>query len=70
MLTGSRDSFPNQTTEVFVLQMMVKNFMFYAFSTFVNTWSAQKGSGTVFRTFGIVNLCLLLTCIPMCEHFP
>ncbi|KAL8415463.1 hypothetical protein RB596_006177 [Gaeumannomyces avenae] len=59
------DSFPNQSTEVFVLQMMVKNFMFYAFSTFVNTWSSQKGSATVFRTFGIVTLCLLSTCIPM-----
>lgn len=47
--------------------MMVKNFMFYAFSTFVNTWSSQKGSATVFRTFGIVTLCLMFTCIPMCK---
>ena len=50
-----------------MLQMMVKNFMFYAFSTFVNTWSGQQGPATVFRTFGIVTLCLLATCIPMCK---
>ncbi|TPX08851.1 uncharacterized protein E0L32_009669 [Thyridium curvatum] len=59
------DSFPKQSTEVFVLQMMLKNFLFYGFSTFINTWAGQKGAGTVFRTFGIVSLCLLATCIPM-----
>lgn len=64
-----RDSFPNQSTEVFILQMMVKNFLFYAFSTFINSWAAKSGAGEVFKTWGIVSICLLATCIPMCKSF-
>lgn len=48
--------------------MMLKNFLFYAFSTFINKWTAEDGAGFVFRTWGIVSLCLLATCIPMCEY--
>ncbi|KAH8909368.1 MFS general substrate transporter [Coniochaeta sp. PMI_546] len=59
------DSFPKQSTEIFILQMMLKNFPFYAFSTFINKWTAEDGAGFVFRTWGIVSLCLLATCIPM-----
>ncbi|KAK3937843.1 major facilitator superfamily domain-containing protein [Diplogelasinospora grovesii] len=59
------DSFPRQATEVFVLQMMLKNFLFYGFSTFINTWAAEKGAGDVFRVFGIVSVALLATSIPM-----
>lgn len=62
-----RDSFPRQATEIFILQMMLKNFMFYGFSTFINKWAATEGAGAVFRTFGITSLCLLATCIPMCK---
>ncbi|KKY29919.1 putative mfs transporter [Diaporthe ampelina] len=64
------DSFPRQSTEVFVLQMMLKNFLFYAFSTFINTWAAEAGSGEVFRVFGIVSLVLIALCIPMCKYRP
>ncbi|KAJ4415147.1 hypothetical protein N0V82_007517 [Gnomoniopsis sp. IMI 355080] len=59
------DSFPRQSTEVFILQMMLKNFLFYAFSNFINTWAATAGAGAVFRVFGIVSLALLALCIPM-----
>jgi hypothetical protein len=61
------DSFPNQSTEIFILQMMLKNFLFYGFSTFINKWAAVDGAGFVFRTFGITSLCLLATSIPMCK---
>ncbi|POS71041.1 major facilitator superfamily transporter [Diaporthe helianthi] len=54
-----------QSTEVFVLQMMLKNFLFYAFSTFINTWAAEAGGGEVFQVFGIVSLVLIALCIPM-----
>ncbi|KAG8159913.1 hypothetical protein KVR01_010550 [Diaporthe batatas] len=54
-----------QSTEVFVLQMMLKNFLFYAFSTFINTWAGEAGGGEVFRVFGIVSLVLIALCIPM-----
>ncbi|KAJ9139459.1 MFS general substrate transporter [Pleurostoma richardsiae] len=59
------DAFPKQSTEIFVLQMMVKNFMFYGFSTFINTWATEKGAGNVFKTYGILSVCLFATCIPM-----
>lgn len=68
--TGYSDSFPRQSTEVFILQMMLKNFLFYAFSNFINTWAATDGAGAVFRVFGIVSLVLLGLCIPMCELVP
>lgn len=67
MLTMDRDSFPNQATEIFILQMMLKNFLFYGFSTFINKWAAEEGAGYVFQTFGITSLCLIATCIPMCK---
>lgn len=47
--------------------MMLKNFLFYAFSTFINTWAAEAGGGEVFRVFGIVSLVLIALCIPMCK---
>lgn len=53
-----------------MLQMMLKNFLFYAFSTFINTWAGEAGGGEVFRVFGIVSLVLIALCIPMCKHHP
>lgn len=47
--------------------MMIKNFLFYAFSTMMNSWAATAGPGMVFRTWGIVSICLLATTIPMCK---
>lgn len=47
--------------------MMLKNFLFYAFALFINTWAAEQGGGEVFRVFGIVSLALLALCIPMCK---
>lgn len=45
---------------------MVKNFMFYAFSTFVNDWVERAGAGRLFQTWGIVACALIATSIPMC----
>lgn len=61
------DAFPKQSTEVFVLQMMLKNFLFFAFSNFINSWAAEAGAGAVFQVFGIISLALLAVCIPMCK---
>jgi hypothetical protein len=47
--------------------MMLKNFLFYGFSTFINTWAGEAGAGEIFKVFGIVSVSLLATCIPMCE---
>ncbi|KAF2119088.1 major facilitator superfamily domain-containing protein [Lophiotrema nucula] len=59
------DAFKKYSTEIFILQMMIKNFLFYAFSTFVNDWAAEKGPANMTRTFGIVTICGFTTCIPM-----
>lgn len=61
------DAFPRHSTEVFILQMMLKNFLFYAFSEFLNTWAAEQGGAAVFRVYGIVSLAMLATCVPMCK---
>lgn len=61
------DSYKEQATEVFILQMTAKNLLFYGFSTFVNSWVAADGPAKIFEVYGIVSLCIVATCIPMCE---
>ncbi|KAF2243389.1 serine/threonine kinase 16 [Trematosphaeria pertusa] len=58
------DAFRKYSTEIFILQMMIKNFLFYAFSTFVNEFAAE-GPGHMCRVFGIVTICGFTTCVPM-----
>jgi hypothetical protein len=64
-----RDAFKTHSTEIFILQMMIKNFVFYAFSTFINEYAATEGPGHMCRVFGIVTLCGFTTCVPMCECY-
>ncbi|KAF2016396.1 MFS general substrate transporter [Aaosphaeria arxii CBS 175.79] len=59
------DSFKSYSTEIFILQMMIKNFLFYAFSTFINEFAAKEGPGHMCRVFGIVTVCGFVSCIPM-----
>lgn len=49
--------------------MMIKNFVFYAFSTFINEYAAKEGPGHMCKVFGIVTLCGFTTCVPMCEYY-
>ncbi|GME23754.1 Major facilitator superfamily [Neofusicoccum parvum] len=59
------DSYKEQATEVFILQMTAKNLLFYGFSTFVNSWVATDGPAKIFEVYGIVSLCIVATCVPM-----
>ncbi|KAB2578001.1 putative MFS-type transporter [Lasiodiplodia theobromae] len=59
------DSYKEQATEIFILQMTAKNLLFYGFSTFVNSWVAEDGPAQIFKIYGIVSLCIVATCIPM-----
>lgn len=59
------DSYKEQATEIFILQMTAKNLFFYGFSTFVNSWVATDGPAEIFKVYGIVSLCIVATCIPM-----
>jgi len=45
--------------------MMIKNFIFYAFSTFINEYAAKEGPAHMCKVFGIVTLCGFTTCVPM-----
>lgn len=67
LLILHRDAFRKYSTEIFILQMMIKNFLFYSFSTFINDFAAKKGPGHMCKVFGIVTLCGFTTCIPMCK---
>jgi hypothetical protein len=49
---------------------MIKNFLFYGFSQFVNDFVAEKGAGHMCRVFGAVTLCGFVTCVPMCKSIP
>lgn len=59
------DAFPAHATEIFILQMMMKNFLFYAFSSFINDFAARKGPAHMARVFGIATLAGFTTCVPM-----
>ncbi|OMP82082.1 Protein HOL1, partial [Diplodia seriata] len=59
------DSYKEQATEIFILQMTAKNLLFYGFSTFVNSWVADEGPARMFMVYGVVSLCIVATCVPM-----
>jgi hypothetical protein len=54
-------------TEIFILQMMTKNLLFFMFSKFINAWEVNAGAGYIFEVFGIISMVLLVTSIPMCR---
>lgn len=59
------DAFRPYATEMFILQMMIKNFLFYAFSTFVNDFVAERGAAHMCKVWGIITVCGFVTCVPM-----
>ncbi|KAF2462462.1 major facilitator superfamily domain-containing protein [Lineolata rhizophorae] len=57
------DSYREMSSEVFIASMVFKNFMFYAYSYFVNNWTAMQGPREVFCVFGGIAFGLALTTI-------
>ncbi|KAL3446112.1 major facilitator superfamily domain-containing protein [Aspergillus insuetus] len=53
------DAYSDLANELFVAAMMVKNLLFFAFSYFVNDWTASQGPAQVFYVLGA--LCLTCT---------
>lgn len=47
--------------------MMIKNFLFYAFSTSINEFAAEHGAANMCKIWGIITVCGFLTCVPMCK---
>lgn len=55
------DAFRDISGEIFIMNMVFKNFLFYAFSYFVNDWTAKDGPAIVFYTFGAVAAAMIIT---------
>ncbi|KAJ9608839.1 hypothetical protein H2200_006610 [Cladophialophora chaetospira] len=58
------DAFRSQANEIFIMNMLFKNFMFYALSNFANDWVAAKGPEEIMFTFGGITLAMCLMAIP------
>lgn len=55
------DAFRDISGEVFIVNMVFKNFLFYGFSYFVNDWTAREGPAIVFYVFAGVAAAMILT---------
>ncbi|OQV05082.1 hypothetical protein CLAIMM_09875 [Cladophialophora immunda] len=59
------DAYRKISVEVFIISMVVKNFLFFGFSFFLNDWVAAWGPRKFFNAIGGIQLALYLTVIPM-----
>lgn len=59
------DAYRELSSEMFISNMMFKNFLFFGYSYFVNNWTAIKGPGEVFYVWGGLTLFLALTTLPL-----
>ncbi|KAF4634329.1 hypothetical protein G7Y89_g3774 [Cudoniella acicularis] len=50
--TYALDAFRGMTNEIFIMGMLVKNFLLYGFTYFINNWLATAGPQQVFFVFG------------------
>lgn len=55
------DAFRDISSEVFIINMVLKNFLFYGFSYFVNDWTASDGPAEVFYVFGGISSAMIFT---------
>ncbi|CAO2651321.1 Nn.00g096180.m01.CDS01 [Neocucurbitaria sp. VM-36] len=55
------DSFRDISSEVFIMNMVFKNFLFYGFSYFVNDWTASAGPALVFYVFAGSAAAMIIT---------
>ncbi|KAF2259038.1 MFS transporter-like protein [Lojkania enalia] len=55
------DAYRDMSSEVFIVNMVFKNFLFYGFSYFVNDWTFEAGPALVFYVFGGVSFAMILT---------
>lgn len=46
------DAYRDMSNEIFIMGMLVKNFLLYAFTYFINDWLARSGPQEVFFVFG------------------
>jgi hypothetical protein len=53
------DAYRELSSEVFIMSMVSKNFLFYGYSFIVNNWVAAKGPAQMFDVFGIITLSMV-----------
>jgi hypothetical protein len=59
------DAYRGLSMEIFAAAMSFKNFMFFWFSYFINSWIANEGPRKMFIVCGSVNVGLLVTALPI-----
>jgi len=62
------DAFRDNTTEIFIMAMVFKNFFFYGLSNFIITWTANSGPSQVFDVLGGITLALVWFELKSCAH--
>jgi hypothetical protein len=60
VLVYALDSFRDSSNEIFIMNMVIKNFLYYALSTFVSGWTTNAGAGQVMSVFGGTGCFLVL----------
>jgi hypothetical protein len=46
------DSYRDSSNEIFIMNMVFKNFLYYGLSNFVSHWTTDAGPGEVMSVFG------------------
>ncbi|KAJ9483384.1 hypothetical protein VN97_g10022 [Penicillium thymicola] len=59
------DAFREMSNEIFVANVMVKNFLFYGYSYFINDWITAHGAATPLYVFGGVSAALIISTLPV-----
>ncbi|KAF3387328.1 hypothetical protein F1880_001413 [Penicillium rolfsii] len=59
------DAFRDMSNEIFVANVMFKNFQFFGYSYFINDWITQDGVASPFYVFGGVSAGLIVTALPV-----
>lgn len=63
-LSYALDAFRSQSNDIFIMNMLFKNFMFYGLSNFANNWVAAKGPREIMYVFGGTSAFICLMAIP------
>ncbi|KAG9964053.1 serine/threonine kinase 16, partial [Aureobasidium melanogenum] len=59
------DAFPKIVDEIFIFNIMFKNFLFFGYTTFVSDWVIRSGVEASFYTFGGVGIGLVMLTVPV-----
>ncbi|KAF9883123.1 hypothetical protein FE257_004072 [Aspergillus nanangensis] len=59
------DAFGSMSNEIFVANVMFKNFLFFGYSYFINDWIVADGVASPFYVFGGISAGLIVTALPV-----